>query len=133
MKTRWTHKAFSYALLIVYSMVAFREGVINCIHFLSHTAEIISNDYSFHSHGNGSFHIHHHDFMDTVKTILHQGKPQDAHDRDQLPSQQQIKLHLAAYFNTDFKIFCDLPVRIYPLCKKLSSRSPEVITPPPKG
>ncbi len=133
MRLKLLHSAFSYSLLIIYSMVIFQQGVIEGIHFLSHATEIVSNNYSFHSHGNGHFHFHHHGFMETVKSILEQNNAQD-HNQDQVPfQQQQIKLHLPGYFFSEFKLLPEEYKIQMKITRKLFSVSLEVLTPPPKS
>jgi hypothetical protein len=129
----WIHRAFSHALLLVYSMVIFQHGVIDGIHFLSHATDILSSKYSFHSHGQGSFHVHHHDFIDTVKTILYQDEHEDHQNEDQLPGQQkEVNLHLPVYFSTELNILPEQSAHSEWLLVRLIPISLDVLTPPPK-
>lgn len=129
----WIHKAFSHALLFVYFLVIFQHGVIDGIHFVSHATDILSSNYAFHSHAKGSFHVHHHDFIDTVKTIFYQDEHNDHQNEDQLPGQQkEVNLHLPEYFYAELN---DLPKQSAYSGWFLVSLIPislDVLTPPPK-
>jgi hypothetical protein len=130
----WVLRTFSHALLCIYTLVIFQHGVIDGIHFLSHATEILSDNYAFHSHGKGSFHVHHHDFMDTVKTILHQDEKSNHQKEDQLPGQQkEINLHLPEYFNAQLNVLPKKSIHTGSLFVGLIPISLDVLTPPPKA
>jgi hypothetical protein len=130
----WVLRTFSHVLLFVYTLVIFQHGVIDGMHFLSHASDILSSNYAFHSHGQGNFHVHHHDFIDTVKTILHQDEQSDHQNEDQLPGQQnEINLHLPEFFNTQVNVFPKNSTHAGLLLVRLIPISLDVLTPPPKA
>jgi hypothetical protein len=81
----WVLRTFSHALLFIYTLVIFQYGAIDGMHFLSHASDILSSNYAFHSHGKGSFHVHHHDFIDTLKQSYNRMNSQITQNEDQLP------------------------------------------------
>jgi hypothetical protein len=130
----WVLRTFSHVLLFVYTLVIFQHGVIDGMHFLSHASDILSSNYAFHSHGQGNFHVHHHDFIDTVKTILHQDEKSNHQKEDQLPGpQKEINLHLPEYFNTQVNVFPKNSTHVGLLLVRLIPISLDVLTPPPKA
>ena len=129
----WLQRAFSHGLLFIYFLVIFQHGVVDSIHFLSHATDILSSKYAFHSHGKGSFHVHHHDFMDTVKTILYQDEQTDHQNEEQLPGQQkEINLHLPEYFYDELNVLPGQSAHSGWLLVRLIPISLDVLTPPPK-
>ncbi len=134
MRINQVYRVFSFVLLWTYAIVILQQGLIDGIHFLSHTSEILSDNFSFHSHGSGKFHLHHHGFMETVEKILHHDDHQDNQGHDQIPfQQQQIKLHLPGYFYAALDDIDRVSERNDGFFKKLLPISMEVLTPPPKG
>jgi hypothetical protein len=130
----WVHRFFSHALLFIYTLVIFQYGAIGGMHFLSHATDIISDNYAFHSHGKGSFHVHHHDFIDTFKTILQQDEQSEPQNEDQLPGQQQeINLHLPEFFNAQLNVLPGKSTQSGSYCIRLIPISQDVLTPPPKA
>lgn len=134
MKFIWIHRVFSYTLVVVYSLVIFQQGFIHGIHFLSHATEILSDGYSFHNHGNGSFHVHHHDIMEIAQAILQQNQNQLPDDEEKIPLQQQeFKLHVPAYSHVLMELFPDEIDLRRQLHRKPISILLDILTPPPKG
>ena len=128
-------KIFSYWLLIVYAAVIFQDEVIQGVHIMSHATEILSNQFSFHQHGNGNFHVHHsHGLLDTFQTILqHEKENQNTQKDQQVPEFDfQVKFHLpelSLMLSHPFDIHSiDFFTTTNMLCTQLS----DVLTPPPK-
>ena len=113
----------------------FQDGLFQGGHFLSHATEIFSKQFSFHQHGNGKYHVHHHHgFLESVKSVLSSGENQkDRHDQQNLPENQKLfKLHLFENsFNLEDQIGRSI-VRHSTYSAKLKSSYLEVLTPPPK-
>lgn len=129
----WVHRIFSHALLFIYTLVIFQHGLIDGIHFLSHASDILSSNYAFHSHGKGSFHVHHHDFIHTVKTILRLDEQSDHQNKDQMPvEQKEINLHLPEYFNAELNVLPKKSAHAGWLFVRLIPIPLDVLTPPPK-
>ena len=133
MKHRRLHKFFAGTLLVVYSAVIFQEGVVEGLHIISHASEIFTNNFSFHHHGDGKIHFHHHGLMDTVKTLLHHDGTTEQNDTELPVPLQQLKLHLHVTISSGLRhtIGDDFHYFIYD--HNVHGISPEVLTPPPKG
>ena len=127
-------RIFSFVLLQVYSLVLFQEGIMNGIHFISHTTEIISNQFSFHQHGNGKFHIHQHGVLDAVESILdHTTNQTNQHGDEQLPPvENQVKYHLPGEKDSTVVAIAHSISIFSFLSDFYISHQTEVLKPPPK-
>ena len=113
----------------------FQEGLFQGGHFLSHATEIFSKQFSFHQHGNGKYHVHHHHgFLKSVREVLNsEGDQKDEPDHQNLPENQKLfnlhlvenLLHLEDQMGRSIALHSDYSV-------KLKSSFLEVLTPPPK-
>lgn len=118
--------------MVVYSSVIFQEGVVEVIHIISHASEIFSNNFAFHQHGNGKFHVHHHGFMNTVKSLLQHDQQQE-HDDAEIPvPQQPVKLHLPAFLSSSWSYGPEIDLSYFIFNLEMEGRLPDVLTPPPE-
>ncbi len=128
-------KVFSVSILLIYSVVIFQDGLFQGGHFLSHATEIFSKQFSFHQHGTGKYHIHHHHgFLESVKALLSSGEDQkDRHDQQNMPENQKLfKIHLAEnLLELEYLIGRSTVLHANYLVM-LKSNYLEVLTPPPK-
>ena len=128
-------KVFSVCLLSIYSIVIFQEGIFQGGHFLSHATEIFSKQFSFHQHGNGKYHMHHHHgILESLQSILDSGEDQkDTKDQQNLPENQKLfKLHLFEnLLHLEDPVSRSI-IRHLTYSVQLKSNCLEILTPPPK-
>ena len=114
----------------------FQDGIFQGGHFLSHASEIFSKQFSFHQHGNGQYHVHHHHgFLESVREVLKsEGDQKDEPDHQNLPENQKLfNLHLVENFlNLEDQIGRSI-VQHSTYSEKLKSNYLKVHTPPPKS
>jgi len=117
-------------------MVIFENGFVQSIHFLSHTSDILSSQFTYHNHGNGKSHIHHHHgFLETINTILkfdndkqQQNKPKQISNSD-----TSIKFHLPGFFLIINDPITKTSIKFPPFFDAIFSIYMEVWLPPPKN
>lgn len=113
----------------------FQDGLFQGGHFLSHATEIFSKQFSYHQHGKGKFHVHHHHgFLESVQTVLNSGEDQkDTHNQQNLPENQKLfNLHLFEQsLNLEDQIGRSIALHSN-YSKVLKLNYLEVLTPPPK-
>jgi len=76
--------------------------------------------------------MHHHNLMDVMSSVLHHDEKDDDHD-ESLVELQQTKLHLPGNIYKNSLLAEETSLQYFAIKQSLETRSPDVLTPPPKG
>ena len=127
------NRILASVLLLIYFTMIFQHVFLDGLHLVSHTHDLVTNQFKFHSHGNGKFHVHHtHDMVDLVKDVL-SGATENEDQSDEVQLQFQFKLHLISHLPGTSISSADIDQKLNTSTLTLHTTILDVLTPPPKG
>ena len=123
----------SSVLLLIYFTMIFQNAFLDGLHLVSHTSDLLTNQFKFHHHGNGKYHVHHaHDALELLQNVFSR-ETENESNNEQAQLQFQFKLHLYTPFIVNASFQNHIAQKLNSASKILYETILDILTPPPKG